>query len=438
MLKPICLWLGLLLTLAGCSGPGPSAPEVDLDEALTALLTHDGQRPLAVFKQPASDNLGAIPQDPRNPLTEEKIRLGQLLFHETALGTRPAFPEGAGTYGCVTCHHAAAGFQAGRRQSIGDGGSGWGMRGEGRVAAYQSGLTDTPMLRSPSVLNGAFRDVMHWDGSIGATGQNAGTDAFWSEGTIQEVNRLGYDGLESQAIAALGRHRMDGFEGSVIETNPEYQALWQAVYPGQPVDRERVGLAIAAFERTLFSNRAPFQRWLAGDTDAMTADEKRGALVFFGESGCETCHTGPALAGPGFYALGMPDMSGADVVGPAELALGRGGFLNDPAKDLMFKVPQLYNLIDSPFMGHGGTFEAVEEVVRYYNEGVPAVQIPVDRLEGRFRPLHLTDAEVQALTVFLRDALRDPDLTRYQPSQVPSGNCFPANDAAARRDLGCD
>lgn len=142
-----------------------------------------------------------IPQDPRNPLTAEKVHLGRLLFHETVLGTRPAIPEGAGTYGCVTCHHAEAGFQAGRRQSIGDGGSGWGVMGEARTAAYGGGLTDAPGLRSPSVLNGAFQDVMHWDGSLGAFGQNAGTDAFWTEGSFQEVNRLGYDGLESQAIA---------------------------------------------------------------------------------------------------------------------------------------------------------------------------------------------------------------------------------------------
>lgn len=279
---------------------------------------------------------------------------------------------------------------------------------------------------------------MHWDGSVGAHGQNEGTDAFWTEGSIQEVNRLGFDGLESQAITALRGHRMGGLGGSVVETNAEYQALWQVVYPGQPVDRERVGLAIAAYERTLFASQAPFQQWLAGETDAMTQEEKRGALVFFGESGCETCHTGPALAGPGFYALGMPDMAGADVVGDPEVALGRGGFLGDPSQDQKFKIPQLYNLIDSPFMGHGGTFESVGDVVRYYNDGVPATPLPADRLEGRFRPLELSDAEIEALTAFIRDGLRDPDLARYQPNRVPSGNCFPANDAVARRDLGCD
>lgn len=421
---------------AGSAGPDP-AEEPLPDEVLVDLLTRGGQRGLNVFLQPASDDLSAIPQDPRNPLTEAKIALGQAVFHDTALGTRPVRPEGQGTYSCVTCHHADAGFQAGRRQAIGEGGSGWGRRGEARSPAYPMGEVDVQSIRTPSVLNGAYQDVMHWDGSLGARGQNEGTEAYWTGSN--SVNHLGYDGLETQAIRAMTAHRMDRLDGSVLETNPTYRILWMDAFGNEPLTVERVGLAVAAWERTVFASRAPFQEWLRGNRQAMSPEEKAGAILFFGKAGCETCHTGPALAGPGFYALGMADLEGADVLGSGPPQRGRGGFIADPEWDARFKIPQLYNLADSPFYGHGATFSSLRAVVDYYNEALPQRPPPPGRsLESRFRPLELTAAEVEQLTAFLASALRDPDLRRYQPASVPSGSCFPANDAQARLDLGCD
>lgn len=427
MLATLIVVLGV-----GCSAsPVEQAPTEDLDQVLTDLMTRGGQRGLSAFRQPEADEFASIPQFESNPLTPEKVALGKFLFHETALATRPALAANAGTYSCATCHNAAAGFQAGVARSIGEGGIGWGVRGEARRPGASA---DTPGLRSPSVLNVAFQDVMSWDGQNGALGQNLNTDAHWVEGTPSEVNARGYDGVEAQAVAALTTHRMSNFlDDSVVLTNATYRDLWDQIYPdGQAVNRDAVGFVLAAYERTLFPNRAPFQRWIRGNVNAMTDAEKRGAIVFFGESGCETCHTGPGLSGPGFYALGMPDMPGGE-----SPALGRGGFLDDPAMYRTFKVPQLYNMADSPFLGHGGTFPSVESVVRYYNSGVPAVSLPEGVLEGRFRPLNLTEEEVLDLTAFLRDALRDPELDRYAPDSLPTGNCFPAADPAARRDLGC-
>ncbi|MFT5143716.1 MAG: cytochrome c peroxidase [Rhodothermales bacterium] len=276
-----------------------------------------------------------------------------------------------------------------------------------------------------------------WDGSLGALGQNQGTESHWLPGTPMAANQKGFDGLESQAIVALSTHRMSRFEGSILETNPSYVSLWEAAFPGEAVSLDLVGLAIAAYERTLFASQSPFQRWLRGEEAAMTQPEKRGALVFFNpDVGCETCHTGPALSGPGFYALGMPDLEGPGVLG-TPVFRGRGAFVEDTEQDRKFKVPQLYNLADSPFLGHGGTFTSVEAVVRCHNQGEPAVVLPPGRLESRFVPLQLSEQQVMDLTAFIGGALRDRDLNRYVPGSLPSGNCFPANDSAARRDLGC-
>ncbi|MEZ4702341.1 MAG: cytochrome c peroxidase [Rhodothermales bacterium] len=437
--------IGLILILggsgwlAGCDATSAEPPvDVDLDAALIDLITIGGQRRLDNFELPASDDYAAIPQDPANPITTAKVELGKLLFHETALATNPRMPAGAGTYSCATCHHASAGFSAGRRQAIGEGGSGWGQNGEGRTRqmTYADADVDAQGIRSPSVVNSAFQDVMGWAGAFGVRGPNQGTNAFWEGDPLLEVNKLGYDGLESQAISALMKHRMDSIGQSVLATNATYRAMWEQAFPGEAVTVEKAGLAIAAYERTLMTDRAPFQRWLRGDLEAMTAEEKRGAILFFDKAGCETCHTGPALNQMAFYALGMPDMEGAGVLGTPE-SLGRGGFLNDPALDRKFKVPQLYNLKDAPFYGHGGSFTSLREVVEYYNDAIPAVDISADRLPIFFKPLDLTEREIADLTAFLTDALHDPSLARYAPATLPSGQCTPANDPAARTDLGC-
>jgi len=433
--------VGICLVITGCSGMESGGGEEieeqpELDETLADLITFQGQRSLLDFAFPESDDFGSIPQDPNNPLSADKVELGALLFHETALATNPVKPEAAGTYSCATCHHAGAGFQAGILQGIGEGGSGWGQNGEGRRAetSYAPDEVDIQLIRTPSVLNTAYQEVMGWAGSFGVRGPNRGSDILWEEGTLFEVNKLGYDGLESQAIAALMRHRMDSLENSIVATDPTYQALWEAVFPGEPVTTELVGLAIAAYERTLLANRAPFQRWLKGERMALSAAEKRGAIVYFSKGDCETCHTGPSLNQMDFYALGMPDMPGAtediDI-------LGRGAYVRVEAEEYKFKVPQLYNLKDNPFYGHGGTFRSIREVVEYYNDGIPAVDLPAGRLPDQFVPLELTDDEIDDLTLFLTESLYDPDLDRYAKVTLPSGNCTPANDAQAKRDLGC-
>ena len=439
-----CAVVGLCMLFAGCGGVESGGEEefeqqASLDETLTDIITISGQRSLSDFAFPESDDFGSIPQDPNNPLTTDKVELGALLFHETALATNPIKPEAIGTYSCATCHHAGAGFQSGILQGVGEGGSGWGRNGEGRriQSTYSVEETDVQNIRTPSVLNSAYQEVMGWAGTFGVRGPNRGSDAFWDEGTLFEVNRLGYDGLESQAIAGLEKHRMDNFDDSIISTDPVYQELWQKVFPGLPVTAEYVGLAIAAYERTLFASKAPFQRWLKGETLAMSAAEKRGAIIYFDKARCEVCHTGPALNQMDFYALGMPDMPGASLGNDEMDVLGRGAFINVEDEEYKFKVPQLYNLRDNPFYGHGGTFRSIREVVVYYNDAIPAVELPQGRLADRFVPLELTEEEVDDLTLFLTESLYDPDLSRYAKVTLPSGNCTPANDAQAKRDLGC-
>ncbi len=435
------------LVLAGCDPFDDGERRSDLDERLEQqlLAVADGQG-LGFFLLPESDDLQAIPQDPRNPLTPAKVRLGRLLFHDAGLLTNPERPEGRFASSCASCHHAAAGFQAGRVQGIGEGGAGFGQRGEGRTrdARYSLAELDVQPIRSPAALNGAYQRVMLWNGQFGAVGPNRGTEAQWTPGTPKETNALGYEGLETQAIAGLKVHRMGDVGASVAASDLIYQRLFAEAFPDQPIDRERAGLAIAAYERTLLAHEAPFQQWLRGRRGAMSAQEKEGALLFFGKAECSACHTGPALNSMSFHALGMADLGGPGVFldGDNDLArpedLGRGGFTGAPADMYAFKTPQLYNLTDSPFLGHGAALRSVREVIAYKNAAVPANSaVPAGQLAPAFEPLGLSEREIDALTAFVERALRDPRLERYVPEAVPSGSCIPVNDEAARSDLGC-
>ena len=103
-----------------------------------------------------------------------------------------------------------------------------------------------------------------------------------------------------------------------------------------------------------------------------------------------------------------------------------------------FKTPQLYNLKDSPFYGHGGTFYSLTEVIDYKVQGLPAKAGASASLDADFQPLELTETEQAALQEFLEDALHDGHLDRYVPDALPSGHCFPNNDPQSSMDLGCN
>ncbi len=104
----------------------------------------------------------------------------------------------------------------------------------------------------------------------------------------------------------------------------------------------------------------------------------------------------------------------------------------------LFKVPQLYNLKNVDFYFHGASKSSLKDVVIYFNEAKPEnPNIPITSITPYFHPLNLTEEEINDLVEFLENGLFDPDLERYAPSFIMSGNCFPDNDPIAQIDLGC-
>ena len=461
---------GLLLSLTAVAN---ASDRQMLSNELTDKLTdHSNGQGLDAFKLAEKNDLASIPQDPANPITREKVTLGRFLYHETAVGTEGTDPDRTETWSCASCHHVAAGFKAGIPQGIGDGGVGFGTDGSGRV--LQQGLDgsapagdrllpDLQPVTSPAVLNTAYQDVMLWNGAFGnAPGSiNITAENLETAGPAAvKANSFGLSGLETQVLAGTHVHRLRFDNDSILQSNSEYRYLYERAFPdgdtgfvpnnGTVATAADLGAAkaIAAYERIILSNLAPFQRWLSGDQGAMSEQQLRGANLFFGKADCVSCHTGPALssavgaeADEVFFAIGFNDFdtSQPQIHGVVDDAtkLGRGGFTGDAADNYKFKIPQLYNLADTNVFGHGSSFSSVREVVNYKNEAVAQNPASVDNLSDKFTPLGLSDAEVDDLVVFIEEGLYDPWLDRYVPHSLPSDQCFPMADVQSAADLGC-
>jgi len=465
MAKPMPSSLFLLFFLSACGGgnTGDSAfveplPIVVAPQPFEKLLelmseaspTNDPD----FYLLPDSDDLESIPQDPLNPLTQAKVDVGKLIFHDPAFATEGVALR-AKTWSCASCHHARAGFKSGLIQGMGEGGEGFGVKGETRTW-YNPEIgtqdADVQPVTSPSVLNVAYQDVMLWNGALGNASNgiiNVGIDPerLMTEGTPKEANTAGLSGIETQAIAGTGVHRILGFPPELEETD-YYQLLLDAFpeFSRNELNKSSTR-AIAAFERTILANKSPFQRFIRGDESAMSDKEYAGGQVFFGKGGCVACHQGPALSSPVgatedqvFFAVGFDDLDINDIIGQVGhgVRLGRGGLTGESDDHYKFKVPQLYNLADINVFGHGGSFSSVKQVVEYKNAGVAQNEASASNLDYRFIPLNLTATQIDDLVEFLEVSLRDPDLMRYEPTSLPSGLCVINSDRTSRADLGCD
>ena len=448
------------LGLVGCGGGGSGDPLVQDFVAETPpntsnlVLKMESASPtksIDFYLLPDSDDFESIPQDPMNPITAEKVAVGKLIYHDPAFATEGVALR-AKTWSCATCHHARAGFKSGLVQGMGEGGEGFNTARTWFNPEIGTQDADVQPVTSPAVLNVAYQDVMLWNGALGNSLSgiiNAGVDPdrLMTEGTPKVANQEGLSGIETQAIAGTGVHRILGFPPELEDTD-YYQMLLDA-FP--EFSRDELGKsstrAIAAFERTILANKSPFQMWLRGDNYAMSEKEIAGAEVFFGDGGCVACHQGAALSSPVgatadqvFFAVGFADLDTNQIIGEVAdgVRLGRGGLTGDPADNYKFKVPQLYNLADINVFGHGGSFNSVRDVVEYKNAGIAQNDASTANLDYRFVPLNLSSTQIDNLVEFLEVSLRDPDLLRYEPTELPSGLCVINNDEMSREELGCN
>jgi cytochrome c peroxidase len=406
---------------------------------------------------------GAVPIGPVQEQNPALVSLGQSLFFDKLL-------SGNRDISCATCHEPSLHAADGLTLAIGTGAT-----GAGTARTLGAGREFVPR-NAPSLLNqGLGFFYLFWDGRVNEEG---GPGRFRTPAGTQLPTGLS-NLLAAQAMLPVAnRAEMRGKAGDVDRFgNPnelaqigdsnftevwrasmrrllavqEYVAKFTAAYPGTPVTSlgfQHAANALAAFQVHAFTKtNSPFDRYLARDDGALSEEAKRGALLFFGQAQCSSCHSGPLLGGQGFSNAGVPQL-GPGVGASAPLDRGRGEELKDaPFYQFAFRVPALRNVeLTAPYM-HNGAYRTLEAVVRHYNN-VDSALVAFDpaeldpALRGRhhgdattinamrqtldFRlrqPMRLSEAQQRQIVAFLK-SLTDPaarNLESIVPAQVPSG-----------------
>lgn len=417
--------------------------ELALDNELYQLVQDNSQTDrIDYFRFPDSGDMENLPlPDLKNTPTAAKAQLGNFLFFETGLAQTALDEDCFETYSCATCHVPTAGFLPGRVQGIADGAFGFGENGENRtlLSTYSVGDIDAQGVRPMNPLNSGYSINTLWNGKFGSFGLNIGTEEYWTDET--EINHHGLMGLEAQNIEALKLHRMS-INDRVLDTLG-YRSYFDAAFPELAPDErytdETAAFALSIFLRSFLANKAPFQQWLNGDYSALNRNEKQGAILFFGKAGCSSCHNGPSLGSSRFYRIGTSDLyqnGGLKTSVDDPVNLGRGSFTGAAWDMRKFKVPQLYNIKDYAFYFHGSSKSSIEDVVDY-KVRAESENPMVTNEEVALEPRELTNEEKYDLVQFLKHGLYDDGLDRYVPSSLPSGYCFPNNDAVSQVDLNC-
>ena len=346
-----------------------------------------------------------------NPTTPDKVALGRLLFWDPLL-------SGQKDISCATCHHPDFGYAENLDLSIGANGVGLGA-----ARTFAPGSPVRPVKRnSQTILNSAFN-------GIDATGHHTPADApmFWDA----RVKSLEAQALEP--MRALEEMRGDAYSAesaiatvvSRLAANREYRRLFaQAFGNNNPVTEQNLGKALAAFERSLVTTNAPFDRYMRGDTTAMTTQQIQG-MSRFQSIGCANCHNGPMFSDFKVHVLGVPDND--------KLPASDTGVDNTYA----FRTPSLRNLsYTAPYM-HSGVFTSLNQVVNFYNRvnrgggrggggrrgggnGTVNANVSRGQLDPLLRQLNLRGGRQGDLLAFL-DTLNDPGFDRTIPATVPSG-----------------
>jgi cytochrome c peroxidase len=282
-----------------------------------------------------------IPDD--NPMSEEKIALGKLLYFDRRLSKDD-------TISCSSCHNPYHGFTDPARFSAGVGGALGGRN-------------------SPTVLNRLFS-----------------SDQFW-DGRAADLEEQAHGPLINPVEMAMGSHddvvkRVKAVKG--------YAPLFKKAFGDDNITMDRIAKAIAAYERTVVTGNSPFDRYQAGEKDALSASAVRGMNLFNGKANCKTCHTGFNFTDESYHNLGV----GMDKPKPD---LGRYVVSKADSERGAFKTPTLRNVVQTaPYM-HDGSEATLTEVVEFYNRG----GVKNQWLSKEIKPLNLTPAEVTDLVAFL-------------------------------------
>ncbi len=257
----------------------------------------------------------SVRNEPVEPIQPAKItdpqlvKLGAMLFFEPRLSK-------SGFISCNSCHNLSRGGSDNLVTSIGHN--------------WQQGP-----INSPTVLNSSLNMAQFWDGRAADLKEQAA-------GPISNPGEMAF----THELAV-----------EVLQSIPGYTTEFYRAFGTDRITIDMVTDAIAAFEETLTTPHSPFDKWLAGDDDALTATELRGWNLFK-TSGCVACHNGAALGGNSFQRMGL-----VEPYQTTNEAEGRSAVTGADADRFNFKVPTLRNVeLTYPYFHDGGADTLAEAV----------------------------------------------------------------------------
>ncbi|MDE0322803.1 MAG: cytochrome-c peroxidase [Candidatus Poribacteria bacterium] len=396
-LLTLCIISSFTLFLYGCGEektPEIAAPEQE-DDIFTAREWSVIQRLSPLPEAPPPNPTNRVADNP------EAAQLGQMFFFDTRFSKD-------GTVACATCHSPFHGFADVEATSLG---AGRGTR------------------NAPTLLNAAYNQWQFWDGRA---------DTLWSQALGALEGEAEQAGTRLQYAHLIHRHYAADYD-KVFGELPELEDTTRFPVDGKPGDSAfdrmsaadqhavnivfaNIGKAIEAYERLLISRNAPFDRFVAGDTEALSLEAKRGLKIFIGKGVCILCHDTPSFTNNEFHNLGVPQGELPEDLGRfagiSELLVNPfngGGIYSDdtavasrilnflepiPQHKGEFKTPTLRNVaLTAPYF-HTGEFPTLESVIEFNNIGGTGGNF-VGQREGTLEPLGLSEQEKVDLIEFL-------------------------------------
>lgn len=319
---------------------------------LVAAACHD---PSGGYEWPLGEGLPVplVPVD--NPMTADKVELGRHLFYDTRLSANE-------TQSCASCHRQELAFTDGEVVSTGSTG-------------------ERTRRNSMSLANVAYA-----------------TTYTWANPTLVTLEQQVLSPLFGTEPVELGMRGMEDVLLERLRAEPRYQQLFPAAFPDDddPFTLANVTRAIACFERRLLSGDAPYDRYTAGDPDAISESARRGAALFASEKlECFHCHAGfnfqdsVAYEGmpprPGIYHnTGLYNLDGHGDYPSVDRGLHE--FTGVAADIGRFRAPTLRNIaVTAPYM-HDGSIPTLDAVLDHYAAGGRTLEAGPHAGVGRDNP----------------------------------------------------
>jgi cytochrome c peroxidase len=392
-----------------------------------SLLASLAAAPAPQGPPPPPPTLPPPPPPPAgNPITQSKVLLGKALFWDEQLSS-------SRTMACGSCHVAARGGSDPRSSpgAPGNRNPGFdhlfgtpddviGSPGVSRQlaggdyeldASFRLQPQVTPR-KAPSFINTAYFPLLFWDGRATGTFTDPLTGAVVFPGGAALESQSAAPPVSDVEMAHLGRDWNDVAQ-RVAQSEPlrlaptlspdlqtwlagrNYLQLFQEAFGSPVVTPVRIAMAIATYERTLISNQAPIDSFLAGNNGALTALEQQGRNLFNGVGSCNVCHAGPLFTNNQFFYTG---------VRPQNEDLGRFNVTGQNQDRGSFRTPSLRNLeLRAPFF-HNGAMATIEDVVEFYNRGG---DFGAPNKSPLIHPLNLNQGQKDALVAFLERPMTD-------------------------------